>query len=1242
MLKKRRLILILAIMLMAVVLAINFYSSPTDNYQKALKQIEMKIRAVAKEFDEDFIHLLMHNRPDKQLSFQTLNIDSEHAFYVYSEEGELVYWSDISMIPDFKDLRTDYTYRPFQLLDNAKGTYFSRVRRVVRNNQVYWMVQVYPLFDKVEISNEYLHSGYNPQVFGNDRFILASDPMNGYEVLTAEDDTYYFSISFRTGYRIVGAGSNAALLLFFFSLVGLVFILGGDFVMRLWKRGRRKVALFYAMCILGSTRGIMLAFNFPQDYFDIPLFDPAYYASSLLNPSLGDLLLNVIAVMILLAMIISMLGRRQVLVGFAKMRKQHYEWFYYLLSYMLSTVFLFLFFLLFSNISGNSQWNLSILDIPTLDYLKAISILILFLGGAAYLFFTIMSINLVFYASKNHKAYALRVLMLFSIPFIALAAYFDFIYLLVYIAHLILLVAIITFELYDNVFKLQLNTFLTLFFGCLIGAVITGAASYQDFRKREISSKVKLADQVLLKNDVMAEFLLSDVMERIGEDLFIKNRLQNPMSTKVPIEQKISKIYLPSYFDQYQLQVRVFNTKGEDVLHRGSERKLDDFRYQIMNSDNATSIKGLYFVKGNEGIEDNKFYAFIKMFKEDMFLGTIVLELVQQRVQSTSVFPKLLLDNKYADDIFDRNFDYAVFRDNILQYSVGVFNFRGADVSNMLEADKLYTTGVFRDDYHHFAVRNQSRTILISSPVYPYNYVLADVSFFFVSYIAFTLIFIIVYVLVSGFRNMRFNYATKIQFYLNFAFFVPMLIISGVSIGLLSDSYLDDLHRQYFEKAGIIRDNLAKYMEEEIEGAMDKDDFLAEVYKLSSTTATDINVYLPNGKLMVTSQPNIFEKKVLTEFLNPVAYAEMLEAQNNRIILDEKVGKLNYKTVYLALRDTGRQEVLGIIAIPFFESEDDLNVLIVDVFSTIINIFVAIFILFLIISYFASRKLTDPFKLLTQKLKATNLEDNVPMYWPIKDEIGLLVNEYNNMLFKLEASKKVLATNEKESAWREMAKQVAHEIKNPLTPMKLTLQHLLRLQAEGRIDDPKKLRKPINNLIHQVDTLSDIASSFSTFAKMPLPKNEKMDFQAVVSKTVGLFKNHEKGHVLFTNQAKKKLPIMGDDKLFGRVISNLIINGIQSVEEGGEAHVEVILSTDEEWVRLEVKDNGRGIPDELRDKIFIPNFSTKSEGSGLGLAIAKRGVETAGGNIWFESVLGKGTSFFLTFPLIQEPKAATS
>jgi nitrogen fixation/metabolism regulation signal transduction histidine kinase len=234
----------------------------------------------------------------------------------------------------------------------------------------------------------------------------------------------------------------------------------------------------------------------------------------------------------------------------------------------------------------------------------------------------------------------------------------------------------------------------------------------------------------------------------------------------------------------------------------------------------------------------------------------------------------------------------------------------------------------------------------------------------------------------------------------------------------------------------------------------------------------------------------------------------------------------------------------------------------------------------------------------------------------------------------LEASKKVLASTEKESAWREMAKQVAHEIKNPLTPMKLTLQHLLRLEKEGKLEDADKLKKSLETLIHQVDALSGIASSFSTFAKMPLPNNELMNFKEVLLRVLELFKTDKRMELEFQDDSfTDQITILGDDKLFGRVISNLIINGMQAVEAGTKPQIRIWLWLTDRAVFLEISDNGKGIPVELRDKIFIPNFSTKSQGSGLGLAIAKSGVETAGGKIWFETEVGKGTTFFLTFPL---------
>ena len=315
----------------------------------------------------------------------------------------------------------------------------------------------------------------------------------------------------------------------------------------------------------------------------------------------------------------------------------------------------------------------------------------------------------------------------------------------------------------------------------------------------------------------------------------------------------------------------------------------------------------------------------------------------------------------------------------------------------------------------------------------------------------------------------------------------------------------------------------------------------------------------------------------------------------------------------------------------FFESEKQLKSEQRDILSNILNAFTFIFVVFVILSFLASRILTYPFKYLTQKIKSTTFSTlNEPLEWQADDEIGLMVREYNKMLLNLERSKKALALSEKESAWREMAQQVAHEIKNPLTPMKLKLQHLKRVLSEAP-DVSSDFNKPIDSLLSQIETLSDIATSFSSFAKMPIPISERLDLVEELRKAVRLFKGDKIN--LQTNIPRQPVWVFGDTKLLGRIFNNLILNAAQSVPEGNNAALSIELLLTHNKARITFEDNGAGIPDEIKEKIFIPKFSTKEEGSGIGLAIAKRGVEHAGGSIWFESTLGKGTTFYLEFPL---------
>ncbi len=1228
----RRLVILISVFSLLVVLIFNFFFFQKSNQETYLKDLQDRIQAVDHEFDEDFIQILMDVRNEDSLSFSKISSPiHKHPFFILDLDGELRYWSDYSLTLDFSsiDLKKDY-----QLTQGPYGTMLLKTRSIRRNNQEFLMVHVIRLVWPGTIENDYLITGANPELFGNNKFEIFSPEENSEQKVTNLAGVPLFGINFLLGYMPAGRVINSAILIFFSSVFLLYFFLGSNFVLKKWRKGRRWQAIGYAVIGVIAFRLIMLVLEFPSSFLNLSLFDPSNYASSWFNPSLGDLFLNTLCGTLVFGLVLFQLISPPMLEKIKVLNQPLEIKIFFLVSFIISSIFLGLVWVLPSDIIQNSQWALDINSIAEFDLFKGLSFVILFLWGANYVLFTLSLINLLLELKATKKTYYL-LLGILGVPMLLVIFLFSTLGAVIWTIHLLFFFLVLRFELFKNVFRLGLDTFLTFFFACLITAAIAGISTFQTENAQLIQSKNRFATQNLIENDVMTEFFLGEIFNRINGDLFIQTRIADPLFSKEPIETKIRRIYLDNYFDQFEVQVRIFSTAGQQILGPPDGVNLQALRAEFVKSDYATSIRGLYFLRGDEQNSGNRFVSFIPVLKEGVPLGTIFLTLNQLRVQPSSVYPKLLLDKQYSDKLDPLRYDYAIFKENRLIRSSGDFNFLQLKLEQLVTRSSFFSEGISQGGYHHFGIQNGSEVIVVSSPTRTLSYFFGNISLFFVGFVILTFFTILINTLLKGSRNFDFNYSTKLQLYLNFAFFFPIIIISIITIGLLANSYREDLDRQYIQKASLIRGNLISFLNNQEPQNVANDLLVEEVNGLANTIASDIHLYNASGRLEVTNRPNIFDKKILSPLINPVALAEIQEQGQNEFLANERIGNLNYKSVYLAIPSSANKGNLAILAVPFFESEAELNSVIADVLSNIFNAFVIIFILFLIVSYFVSTNLTFPFKLLTQKLKATNLENNEPMFWATKDEIGLLVKEYNNMLYKLEASKKVLASTEKESAWREMAKQVAHEIKNPLTPMKLTLQHLLRLENDGRLDDVTKLKKSLETLIHQVDALSGIASSFSTFAKMPLPKNEEMNFKAVLMKVLELFKNNQQVDLIFQDDSfADSIPIMGDDKLFGRVISNLIINGIQAVPDGIRPEIRIWLWMTENDLFLEITDNGKGISPALRDKIFIPNFSTKSTGSGLGLAIARSGVETAGGKIWFETEVDKGTTFYLTFPLI--------
>jgi nitrogen fixation/metabolism regulation signal transduction histidine kinase len=304
---------------------------------------------------------------------------------------------------------------------------------------------------------------------------------------------------------------------------------------------------------------------------------------------------------------------------------------------------------------------------------------------------------------------------------------------------------------------------------------------------------------------------------------------------------------------------------------------------------------------------------------------------------------------------------------------------------------------------------------------------------------------------------------------------------------------------------------------------------------------------------------------------------------------------------------------------------------------TLVNIYVFVFLFSSLLALLITNSVTRPFSYIVKQFTKINLsKTNQPLKWQYSDEIGLLVKEYNRMLRKLENSTILLAKSEREMAWREMAKQVAHEIKNPLTPMKLSLQMLERAIKNNSNNIPKITARVTGTLIEQIDNLSLIATNFSNFAKMPELKKEYFSLNDVLYAVTGMY-NDDKDFEYLLLIPDYSITIFADKSQLIRVFTNIIQNATQAIPEDRKGNISLVVSkVKDNYIRVTISDNGEGISKEKGEKLFQPYFTTKTSGTGLGLAMCKDIMEQFGGKITYESIEHEGTSFHIDLPILDE------
>ncbi|HXB07355.1 MAG TPA: HAMP domain-containing sensor histidine kinase [Puia sp.] len=410
---------------------------------------------------------------------------------------------------------------------------------------------------------------------------------------------------------------------------------------------------------------------------------------------------------------------------------------------------------------------------------------------------------------------------------------------------------------------------------------------------------------------------------------------------------------------------------------------------------------------------------------------------------------------------------------------------------------------------------------------------------------------------------------------------------------------------------------------------------------IAQTHATDINIYDLNGSLEVSSNLFVYNKGILNKKMHPLAYYNLHDLNTIQFANDEHLGGVPYLSVYRPLRDESG-DAYAYLNIPSFTAQDELKEEISNFLVTIINLNAFIFLIAGTIALFLTNRITISFLLISKKMQEINLgKTNEVIEWNRNDEIGGLVKEYNKMVKKLEESALALAKSEREGAWREMARQVAHEIKNPLTPMKLSIQYLQKAIDNNSLNVKEMAASVARTLVEQIDHLSKIASDFAQFANIGNPKKEVFDLHEMLYSLVSLYETTE--NLLFKwVPVHHRITVFADKTQLNRLFTNLLQNALEACVNRTRRVISVSEEVREDSIVVKVTDNGEGIPLEMQSKIFIPNFTTKSSGTGLGLAMSKTIVEQAKGKIWFDTVEGEGTTFYVELPILRATQTAAT
>jgi len=755
-----------------------------------------------------------------------------------------------------------------------------------------------------------------------------------------------------------------------------------------------------------------------------------------------------------------------------------------------------------------------------------------------------------------------------------------------------------------------------------------------DTSVRELEKRKLLVAKISAERDPIAESLFRENEDKILNDTLLKSYLRP--TTVIPTGQvrDLAQLYFNGYWEKYNIVVNVFGTDECPLTSLYTTPVSDPLVFDRLIDSIGIPTQSGHFFYMDKGSGRISYLARLQIHDTNRtdILGMIYIDFQSRYTPEEIGYPELLLDQMVTSNTDLSNYSYARYKEGSLVSHYGNFPYPLRQNSMPVKSDSPFNSRQSAG-FEHLEYQASDHSLVVLS--LPKRNFMAYLTPF--SYLMLISGLLILLVLVA--RELRthkrlvFSFKRRIQYSIVGLLLLTLFMVSAGTLLFLSRNNLRKNQHDLSEKihSVLVETEYNLYSEEGL-NPFKADDLGYLLTRQANIFFADINLFDPSGQLFASSRPKIFEEGLVSKKMHPEAFYEMKYRYSSEFIHQEQTGLLQYLSAYVPVRNRDNK-VIAYLNLPYFARQSELKREISVFLVTIINIYVLLIVLVVIAAIFLSNRITEPLRLIQERLSRIRLgSQNEMIAWKGNDEIASLISEYNRMVEELSLSAGKLARSERESAWREMAKQVAHEIKNPLTPIKLSIQHLSKAWNDKAPDFEERLDRFSKTLIEQIDTLSHIATEFSNFAQMPKMVFEPVDLNEMLKNIVDFFAHSEGIELEYIAPAEEKCLVMSDREQLLRAFNNLVRNAIQSIPEERKGKITVQLRNEDSAWLVSVQDNGSGIPEHIQEKIFYPNFTTRTGGMGLGLALVKSIIESSEGSVWFSTVISEGSIFYVQLP----------